>query len=611
MIKKLLVVLLLIVAPSLAAAGKSPASQKVDTRTVVKAKSGDTERRLRVARALIKQQDYLNASALLEGLYSENPGDVPTYNLLRQCYFRLKHYEKAEYLALSVIEDDPTVHRFHMDLAEARSLLQNLDGSAEAYQEAMSVCKNDAERLAVLTSMTHYRQSDLALDMIDDLDESVQQRPAFVLQRGRILQIKKLYAVAAGEFVSLLGDTTNIGHNAERTLVSMLENQEASPFVEQVLETSLSKGENTRVHGLLSNHYIKRGSLDRAFELALQQDSLDGFTGNAPHMFLGSTEERGQPHQTKRMAEYLLERYPNRPDELRTRFALARALSRLGDHVAAIENYQAIARRSPRPRDAAEALYQVGKLYSEELDDCSQALIYYDTVVAMQRGASRLNAMRAIPFCLLRLNEFDDAFDEFGRLKGQRGMERGDWPEEFDYFRALIRLSRQEYDSSDVAFRKLMVDYPRGFYVNDALRHIRVFSRIENSEDLKDIYSRSVRYELLRREDSVISCYRQMADHEDVSVADIALWRLAEKHLERGDSAMVLTCVDQLIEKAPESYYLPYGLKTKADLLLDIPGRREEVRDIYRGLLENYPNYPFAPEVRERMREIEQPEQVG
>jgi len=91
----------------------------------------------------------------------------------------------------------------------------------------------------------------------------------------------------------------------------------------------------------------------------------------------------------------------------------------------------------------------------------------------------------------------------------------------------------------------------------------------------------------------------------------LALIRLSQLELKLADTAAVLTQIDHLEREYPDSYSLPYGLKTKADILLQNEESIEEAKGIYRRLLEEYPNYPFISGVRKLLRELEEETPVG
>ena len=97
-----------------------------------------------------------------------------------------------------------------------------------------------------------------------------------------------------------------------------------------------------------------------------------------------------------------------------------------------------------------------------------------------------------------------------------------------------------------------------------------------------------------------------LVENDNSVLADIALLEMARIDVQASDTARALAELNRLIEEFPESYYMPFGLKGKADLLVADDGRREEAVAIYRRILEHYPNYPFGSEVREAMRRLEE-----
>ena len=82
-------------------------------------------------------------------------------------------------------------------------------------------------------------------------------------------------------------------------------------------------------------------------------------------------------------------------------------------------------------------------------------------------------------------------------------------------------------------------------------------------------------------------------------------------NVQMGDSAAALESINRLDSGFPDSYYRPYGLKLKADMLMDKIESRDTARAIYRTLLEQFPNYPFASDVRKRLKQLETDFKVG
>jgi tetratricopeptide (TPR) repeat protein len=178
--------------------------------------------------------------------------------------------------------------------------------------------------------------------------------------------------------------------------------------------------------------------------------------------------------------------------------------------------------------------------------------------------------------------------------------------EKVEYYQALILFFDKQVDSSRAAFNKLIVDFPRGYYVNDAVRLMVLMDEAEDHPNQLFDYSNALLFEQRQMLDSSLAKLSLIAGSGDAVLADVALLKMAELCLVQGDTSAAIGFVDSLAVRFPESYYRPYGLKMKADILMENGQQLQQAVDIYRSLLEDYSNYPFAPAVRLKMRELEE-----
>jgi TolA-binding protein len=179
------------------------------------------------------------------------------------------------------------------------------------------------------------------------------------------------------------------------------------------------------------------------------------------------------------------------------------------------------------------------------------------------------------------------------------------------YNLALIDFYAHRYDSSGARFRKLMVDYPRGYYVNDALRLVMLMTEAADNTGLLDDYSSALLFLERHLPDSARARLQQLVDHDNQALADVALFTLIDVHLSQADTTAALDAIERLVVEFEASYYAPFGIKRKADLLVARPEGVETARELYRRLLQDYPNYPFSSEVRKRLRELEVDRRIG
>jgi tetratricopeptide (TPR) repeat protein len=452
--------------------------------------------------------------------------------------------------------------------------------------------------------MINHGLENLALNLIDTIRQVLSDSTTLALERGVILEKQNSYQQAVLEFFAALSDSGKAAIKAEKRLLALLHYPESSEDAEQTLLAQTEKDINARAVKILSSHYLKEEQFAQAFDFAVLRDSLEDGTGASLMEFMRGCMERKLYQQASRMAQYILSRYDNAPFTGGTYFLYAEVLDQLGRFDESIAVYDTIIATFPRQQDKAGALYRIGDIYLNRLNDPARALAVFDSVITnYDAGVGYLFAKLGIPYCHLREGQLDQARADFEDILQLRLNE--DMREQVEHNLALILFFEKKFDSSRVALRKLLVDYPRGFFVNDAVQLLLLLDEVEDASPLLYEFSNALLFEQRRMLDSTAAKLLVIAHDPNRALADVALFKLAVLSLERSDSVSALEYIDQLAADFPESYYLPFGLKTKADVYMTKPEQIEEAKSIYRHLLENSPNYPFVSDVRKKMRQLE------
>ncbi|MFH1687973.1 MAG: tetratricopeptide repeat protein [bacterium] len=559
--------------------------------------------KLRAAQDLLRRQNYPAAADLLESLFSEQPDNDVVANQLRNCYDRLKAYDKLHWLALQRLELYPDRLDSHLELARVLVIEQRFDEAQQSYRQALKLALQDQEMEAVLSGMIDAGFEIEASHLIDSLVPLSERPIPLLLQRGIILEHQKKYGRAAVEYLNIIGDTSRPATTAERRLLDLLKFEASSEEVEEALLDQADSLTSLRGLRLLVDHYLVKGRFDAAFEISLREDSLVRGQGRSLVRLMSACRDRRLYEQSIRVGWFILANYPASPILTQTHITLGDLLTKIGEYDSALVVYDATLGWLTQDRDKADALYSMGMIYLEYLDDPQTALTYFDSVtVHFPKGIGYLRALIRRPHCHLRLGDLVTADSLFGSLATNRLTE--DFKEEIDYYRGLIRFCRCDFDSAKVALQKLIVTYPRGFYVNDALRLQLAMDRAQASPTLLGAYATAVLYATRHMTDSTLTALESVVNHDDKALADLALYRSLEIYQDLADTVAVLAQVQRLSTEFPESYYTPYGLKIKADILIESSAGQSEARDIYRQLLESHPNYPFAGDIRQRLRAL-------
>jgi len=571
------------------------------------------EDKVTVARRLIAARDYQAAADVLELVYASDPDNNKVQNLLRNCYDHLRQYAKVELLIRRILQTQPNSIGYQLHLAETLVKLDKQTEALQVYEEiAQGMESTDPSRYLILVnSLIRSDLNNEALVTIEDIRQQSGDPVLFAIEYGSVLEKRRQYLPAAREYLQLLAqDTVGRTGTAERRLMALLEFEESSTAVEELLVNLADSAHGLSTMRLLSDHFLKSGRFEEAFSFVIRQDSLEGRSGYPLVSFMRRCQERRCWSQAVRMAEIILHQHPGSGFEAEVSFEYARALAEMAQPEAAIAVYERLFRQTKDPQTRADALYGVGVIYLNYLKDGPRALKYLDSVIThYPRGRTYFQARKAAALCQLREGHLDDARNRYAELGATRLP--GELQEEILFYEGLVDFFDLNFDSARATFQKLTLDYSQGYFVNDALQLVLAIDEASESESALTAYAQA-RYLLVRGQtDSAHTRLSEIADGIPPVLGDIALFRLTDLELEKADSAAALAAIERLAAEHPDSYYRPLGLKIKADMLAGSLESLAEARELYRTLLENHPEYPFVREIRDKLRQYEESEPVG
>jgi tetratricopeptide (TPR) repeat protein len=568
--------------------------------------------RMMLVRRAMGQGDFQSATAMLESLYESDTGNTVVMNLLKTCYRQLKLYTKFEMLSRRMIDRSPNDYVNYLDLAEALVEQGQSDSGIVAYRLAAAhITDRDQNKyLLVIRSEISHSLDSLATTLIDSVRIALSKPSLFGVERAGIFERERRYSDAVNEYIPLLLiDTSNEALEAERRLMALLDFEQSSGDVEKLLLAQTEGRQNPRIVRLLSDYYVRSNRFDKAHQYAILRDSLEGQDGSALIYFMHQCADRKLYPQVVKMGQYLFAHRRKSPMMTGGALVYGDALVHTGQIQQARACYDTLFATSPVEQDRADALYRLGMICYDNLKDYDQALQYFDSVTThFKRGLSYINSQRMTPYCYLRVGDMASARKNFEFV--QKQFLDQDIGEEVAYHLALITFYSRQYDSSKAAFRKLMVDYPRGLYVNEAVRLVLSMDDAQSDTTTLDNYSGALWCLERNRPDSARTLLGQIASSNG-ALADVALYRTIQLDLELSDSTAAFAGIERLVSEHADSYYIPYVLRIKADLLAANQTRVDEAKAVYKQILEKYPDYPFTTEVRKKLRQLETDFKVG
>lgn len=562
--------------------------------------------RLETARRLIAQGAYISAVGMLEDIYSERPDDRQVVDLLFLGYTELKAYSKAEMLVKRQLDKYPTDIGFnqqlldlYMKMADDSLVNDQAHKIIDRYPGSKSICEQ------VIRGLKQNGYEDLGMEFIKKARADFNDPDMFILLAGNFYEVRRDYGKAVREYYRASKLDSLTASEADRRMGALIRYPDSPGEVIDTLEAILAVNPaDTFALKFLSEAFIRQREFSEAFESTVKLDSLTGGDGRQVFNYMRRCRERGLYNEVVKVSEYLSRNREKKNIPYNFHFYYAEALSHLGRTSDAIAVYEKIERESPRQRDRAEALFHIGNVYRYDLKDYDSARVYYDsTMNSYGYTGIRMLARMEIAGLYLVQGDLDKAQEEYEKLLGEKMLQ--DNQERISYTLALIQLFRKNYKDADVLFRKLISDYPRGVYLNDAIvTSLAIRESAEMHPNALGDYADAIFYEVRLMPDSAEAMLKSVIERGMTPLLGTSMYRLAANYMNHGKEDRALDVVEKMGRNYSEDYFYPYCLKIKGDIYLRDESTRAEGVEIYKSILENYGNYPFIGEVREKLQEL-------
>ncbi len=560
---------------------------------------------IEVIRKLVSQGAFISAVGMLEDLYSKEPDNREVVDLLFICYMELKAYSKAEMLVKRVLEKTPHDPGYNSRLLQLYMQAGNdslVTEQAHAFIDRFSDNLSSYDQVIAILKANGY--DDLGMEFIETARTKFNDPNLFLVMAGSFYEVRRDYGLAVKEYFKAAYLDSATAQEADAKMAALIRYPDSPDEIIDTLESlcTVNPGDTFALK-FLSEAYIKNERYAEAFESTIRLDSLTGGDGREVFNYLRRCRDRGLYDEVVKVAEYLDRNKQNKTVPYNYKLFYAEALRGLNRPQDALAVYRAIEQEVPRPREKAEALMYMGNVYRYDLKNYDTARMYYDsTIKVYDQPGVRLGVSMEMAALYLMEGNLDLAREEYTRLQGEKLLQ--DSQERIAYNLAMIELFKKNYVEADMLFRKLIAEYPRGMYLNDAL--ITSLNIRESAESYPAVLGNFA--------DALYYDWRELPDSSEIRLLEVisqggtpllgnSIYRLAVNYASVGKTESALELINRVEAEYSEDYFYPYCLKLKGDIFTSDENRRKEGVEIYKTILERYGNYPFVGEVREKLQE--------
>ncbi|MBI3872381.1 MAG: tetratricopeptide repeat protein [candidate division Zixibacteria bacterium] len=584
----------------------------VDRRRLGKVITRNMSEELLDAERLMSEDHFQEAVDLLLPLWDKQTqvtADDPIGSTLRRAYRGLKDYQGVQRVLqrqLAATNAEPfllsELANLYFDSGQADSAQATLDRliKFDPKDPQRHHLAADVYLRAGRTNegMEVYRKARVALG------DSV----AFSEELARILEARREYAGAVSEYFRWLDAKPESRRTVQKQITSLIKIPEAAPQITAALRgIVIARPSHEYAHRLYGDLLMESGLTDSAFAEYRRADHLSDQPGGHRWFGIQRCLETGHYQVARDEAVAFLKDYPSYPEATQVHFALAKAELSLGHVAVAVGMLKALAAQMSNPNERAHVEFQIGDVYRTHTSDMDSAAAYFQKVVdAAGHPADK-------PTALIRLGEIA-LFH--GNLPGadsayQRASQEATalpQKEEAAYHQAELSFLSGSYDTCATRLKNLVRQFPRGFYVNDALEMSIILK--ENKDPMNwslKRYSAGLLAIKRRMPDTALACFGQLAADSANSLADDAQLAIGRLYSDEAEYPQAVSAYRSLIARFPGSFLVPRVWAKLGDLYSGPLADPAQAKTAYQIILRDFKDSPLVEEARAHLQALPVP----
>lgn len=522
---------------------------------------------------------------------------------LKRAYRSLKDYRGLRAVIRQQLDLNPQNPITQADLAEAYFSDNMADSGRATLERMVNSDPEDRERhhLAAQTYMRVGRYNE-GIEVYRRARTVLKDSTAYAEDMARFFEARREYAGAVEEYFRWLGAHPESQRNVQKYITNLIKVPEAAPQITGALQRIIRAYPNHEyAHRLYGDLLFESGRLDSAFAEYRRADGLSETPGQ--HRLFGierAIETRKFPTARTEAMSFLKD-FPKHPETIRVNLALARAELSLGHPEMAVGMLKSLAAQFPVDNERLRVYYEIAEIYRKDTPDKDSAEAYFKIIIAsptrsVERTASWLR-LGELAIYRGNLAAAESAFVEASQSPAPALRE------EIAFRQAELLFLKGEYEAGMTKFKEFMLQFPRGLYVNDAIKYsIMIADGRDEMNWSLNRYGAGLIY--LRREmtDSALAAFAQLSADSANKLADASQFEIGEVHEAAAAFDSAIDAYRLLIARFPESFMVPRAWARIGQVYADSLGDPAQARAAYQVILSDYKTSPVVEEARRRLQ---------
>jgi tetratricopeptide (TPR) repeat protein len=564
------------------------------------------------AERLLSEERYQDAIDLLTSIWESDTSSAPDQSVasaLKRAHRALKDYPGVFAVLRKQLKASPGDPVLLAELADIYFAVDAADSAATVLRHLISAAPDDPLRYQLVAeSYMRAGKTNEGLGIYRDGRAKLGDSAIFAEQLARILEARREYAAAIDEYFRWLTAQPEVSPAVQRQITSLIKIPEAAPQITAALRRIvIASPGNEYAHALYGDLLAESGQIDSAFAEYRRADRLAKHPGIHRLSGIGRCFETQHFQEARDESVAFLRDYPDHPDAIRVHMVRARAELALGRSLAAVELLKELAAQIPRLPERAHIEYEIGEIYREHTDRQDSAQTYFRRVVDQ---SGRIPERAA---ALLRLGDIEVYFGDLALADStyRRAAEENPTQplqEEIAFRQAELMFLTGAYDDCAARLKTLVKQFPRGFFVNDALELSVILK--ENKDAMNWSLNRYAAGLLALRQhqiDSALARFGELASDSANSLADEAVFQEGLLYAAAGRLREAVEAFHLLIQRYPAGFLVPRAWVQLGDLYSGPLADPAKARAAYQVVITDFRDSPLVEEARRQLQALPAP----
>jgi tetratricopeptide (TPR) repeat protein len=370
--------------------------------------------------------------------------------------------------------------------------------------------------------------------------------------------------------------------------------------VKRLIQLEPKKSLGYKLYGDLK---LKKGELEQAFELYKTADLLSSSQGENLLLFARTCLKRKSYELSLRVSQYLESTCQSVECSIEARLISASSFAGLGKYNNALSTYQKLAQDFPIKEVQAQAYFQMGNIYLDNLKKKDESLLWYSKILPLKETALYPGTLIKLGEIYLLKNQLDSSLTHY--QKSLKDTQAESVFEELSFRLAEVYFYKGDLERSAELYQKIINDFPKGMFVNNSLEKLNLIkdNLDMNRPFLKD-FSRALLLEYQENFGEAEMLFEKIVQAKVSTLSDAALMQKSSLlRNERNFKASILA-YQSLLDKFTESPYLPLALKSIGEIYMQDLKENQKAKESFELFLKKFPTSLYVQEVREKLKEL-------